>query len=419
MKVLHAHPGTGIFVRQTAFAYYEHNMLEKFCTTFIAHKEYFLSNFLKKIAPSLEKDIEKKAISEIPFEKIKTYPYRELIRLFASRYASTETTDKVWEWAENSYDRWVAGQIKKSNIEIFHGYEHCSLAALKAANSKQIMCVYEQPSVYYKSFDKIIDKLFKEENEFKKQYNNLFSSDLSKERNQRREEELHLASTIICNSTFTKNSFPAIYQQKAQVIPLAFPKPKQQSDSRENIDKVIFAISGNISYLKGAHHVLRVWKKLDKIFSNVELRIIGTYLLDDKEKQELPPSVKFYDRLAHQEYMNFIKEVSIFVSFTYSDGFGMVISEAMANGIPVIATPNCMALDFIEHNENGWIVPVGDQEALLQQMKWCVENKHLIENTSRKALETAEKWQWEDYRNKVAETIKHQYLLYEETKNRK
>ena len=419
MKVLHAHPSTGIFVRQTALAYYQKDILEKFCTTFISHEKYFVSNLIRKIAPSLEKELERKTVKELPFEKIQTYPYKELIRLFASRYLSETTTDKIWEWAELSFDRWVASQLKSSEIHALHTYEHCSLAAFKAAKKKQVMCIYEQPSVYYQTFDNIIQRLFEEEKGFKNAYQHLFVSELSKKRNQRRENELELADTIICNSSFTKNSFPATYQNKAQVVPLGFPTPTQQIERTSKIDKVIFAISGNISYLKGTHHILRVWRRIHKNFPTAELRVIGTYLLDDKERQDLPPSIKFYQRLAHQEYLDFIKEIDIFISFSYADGFGMVISEAMAKGIPVIATPNSMALDFIQHNQNGWIVPVGDEEALLQQMKWCVENKHLIPKIGYEALETAKKWQWEDYRKKIAETVQNQSLLYNERKNKK
>ncbi len=418
MKVLHANSGVSSFIRQTALAYQEEEILSYFLTTFITHQDYFLSNAIGKVLPSIKPELQKKAISEIPFEKIKTYPYKELLRLFATRYTNSVITDKVFAWAEYSFGKWVANQVEKLDIDIVHSYEYTSLEILKSAKKKGVMSIYEQPSVYYKTFEQIIERLFKEEKSFKNEYQSLFSSPLSRKRNERREQELQLANFIICNSTFTKNSFSSVYREKVEVIPLGFPLPKAVEKNR-NTDKIVFVMSGNISYLKGSHHVLRIWKRVHELFPNAELRVIGTYLLDDKEKQELPSSVQFYNRLAHQDYLDFIKETDVFISFTYSDGFGMVISEAMSKGIPVIATPNCMALDFIEHQKNGFIVPIGEEEALFNQIKWCVENKYLLPKIGQEALETAKKWQWEDYRKKITEVVQNQFLLYNERKNNK
>ncbi len=418
MKVLHANSGAGSFIRQTALAYHEEEILSYFLTTFISHQDYFLSNLIGRIAPNIKNELQKKEIPEIPFNKIKTYPYKELLRLFSSRYANVVLTDKVFNWAEHSFGKWVANQINQLNIDVVHSYEYSSLEILEQAKQNGVMSIYEQPSVYYKTFEQIIEHLFKEEKTFKEEYQSLHSSSLSKKRNQRREQEIQLADLIICNSTFTKNSFPSIYKNKVAVIPLGFPIPlKTVKDS--DSDKVIFVMSGNISYLKGSHHVLRIWRKVDELFPNAELRVIGTYLLDEKEKQDLPSSIKFYARLAHQEYLDFINQADVFISFTYADGFGMVISEAMSKGIPVITTQNSMAPDFIVHQKNGWIVPVGEEEALLNQMRWCVENKHSLPKIGYEALQTAKKWQWEDYRKRTAEVVKNQFLMHNEQKKSK
>ena len=71
MRVLHAHPVPSPFTKHTALGYYEENMLEKFLTTFISHKDYFLSSAIMKAIPYLKRDIERKALEKLPFEKIK------------------------------------------------------------------------------------------------------------------------------------------------------------------------------------------------------------------------------------------------------------------------------------------------------------------------------------------------------------
>ena len=49
-----------------------------------------------------------------------------------------------------------------------------------------------------------------------------------------------------------------------------------------------------------------------------------------------------------------------------SDVWGLVINEAMAQGLPVITTDQCVAgLELVENGINGYIVPVSDNEALV------------------------------------------------------
>src|SRR6185436_950887 len=48
------------------------------------------------------------------------------------------------------------------------------------------------------------------------------------------------------------------------------------------------------------------------------------------------------------------------------DGWGLVVPEGLAAGLPTIATDRMgAALEFVENGRNGWLIPAGDEEALL------------------------------------------------------
>lgn len=424
MKVLHAHPNSGIFIRQTALAYLENDMLEKFLTTFIAHKDYFLSNAILKVVPSLKKQLERKAIHELPFDKIRTYPYKEILRLVASRYTSTILTDKVFEWAEYSFDKWVANQLDNSLIEAVHTYEHAAMATLKVAKTKGIFTIYEQPSQHYSFFAPIVVEQLKKYPQLTSDETNLLVNEKSTYRNRRRDEELAHSDLILCNSSFTKRTLinASIDAQKIQVVPHGFPQTIDKSyvDSKTlNNRPVIFLNAGTQNLRKGIHLLYNAWRKASFSPQQAELWLIGKNMLPAELTKDLGKNIKIKDSIPREELMKLYKEADVFVLPTLADGFAMVISEAMSQGVPVITTQNSMAPDFIEHKKNGWIVPVGEEEALLQQMKWCVENKHLLSKIGYEALQTAKKWQWEDYRKKIAETVQNQFLLYNERKKNK
>ena len=88
----------------------------------------------------------------------------------------------------------------------------------------------------------------------------------------------------------------------------------------------------------------------------------------------------------------FIKKSDIFVHTSLFEGFGNIILEAMACGVPVIAT-DCPfgPREIINSGENGVLVPVSDEGALAKALKMVLENKEagkrLVENAHKRVLE--------------------------------
>lgn len=432
VKVIHAHPGAGIFVRQSALSYLENDMLEYFLTTFVSHEKYFLSNFITKVVPQIKRDISRKAIDELPFEKLKLYPYKELIRLFASRYTSPMVIHRIWEWAELAFDSWVANVIaqesKKQQIDAIHVYEHAALSSLQKAKQKGIFTIFEQASQHHSFFAPIAKQQLEKYPELKSDETNILVDTKYDKYNQRKDKELQLADLVICNSSFTKRTLIAatIDEKKIQVIPHGFPKilTELNTDSKSNLGAtkqkpVIFLNAGTQNLRKGVHLLYNAWRKANFSSQEAELWLIGRSSLPKSLTEDLQGNVKIKDSIPRDELMQLYKEADVFVLPTLADGFAMVISESMSQGVPVITTQNSMAPDFITHQKNGWIVPAGDEDALLQQMKWCVENRHLLPKIGYEAIQIAKNWQWEDFRQKTATTVKEQILIYNEQKRTK
>jgi glycosyltransferase involved in cell wall biosynthesis len=88
------------------------------------------------------------------------------------------------------------------------------------------------------------------------------------------------------------------------------------------------------------------------------------------------------------------------------EGFGMVISEAMSQGTPVITTINTGGKDFIEHGKNGWLVAPGDANAIAQIIENIIDRPDQLKQISQNAKLTAMQRPWSKYASEIADFTK-------------
>lgn len=81
------------------------------------------------------------------------------------------------------------------------------------------------------------------------------------------------------------------------------------------------------------------------------------------------------------------RSAHLFVLPTLSDGFAITQLEAMAHGLPVIATPNCGAV--VTPGSDGLIVPAGDAEALAAAIVGLDDDRPRLEEMGRMAVSKA------------------------------
>ena len=88
------------------------------------------------------------------------------------------------------------------------------------------------------------------------------------------------------------------------------------------------------------------------------------------------------------------------------EGFGMVVTEAMSQGTPVLTTNRTCGVNFIENGENGWIVNAADVEQLQIVIQSIIDNRERLADIGRKAMRTAEQRPWLRYEEELSSKIK-------------
>ena len=416
MKIVVSNPSVPPHVKQTVMAYQEAGYLDHFYTSFFEHPNNVFSAALKKIK-SLEKEINRRSFHELPIDKFVSRPIPELLRSIASRKLGPIAADRIWEWSELGFDNWVAKNLHP-NIDAVHTYEHAALSTLKKAKELYIFSIYEQPSQHHAFFDAIVKQQTHLYPELKTDGADLLVNYKAIKRNARRDEELALASLIICNSTFTKRTLIAggIDPQKIAVIPLAFPPVIQYEKTVSGKKPMIFIYAGNQSLRKGSHLLYQAWRNCNFSADEAELWLIGKMQLPQHLRDDFPGKVVIKENIPHDELMALYQRADVFVLPTLADGFGMVITEAMSQGIPVIASENCCGPDVIEHGKDGWIIPAGDIDHLSTQMQWCVANPQQVTASGNAAKQKAANWQWPQYRKKLAEIVSDKWQQFKQEK---
>jgi len=154
--------------------------------------------------------------------------------------------------------------------------------------------------------------------------------------------------------------------------------------------------AGTFSLRKGAHHLLEAWRLL-RAGGKARLHVYGQPQLPPRQGAAALDDVIFHGSVAHPVLFAAYRSADVLVFPTLSDGFGMVVTEAMAHGLPVITTDKAGAADLVSP-DNGLIVPAADPRALADALQWCLDNREGLRAMRFHALDTARRRQWPDYR---------------------
>ena len=100
-----------------------------------------------------------------------------------------------------------------------------------------------------------------------------------------------------------------------------------------------------------------------------------------------------------------MREHDVLVFPSLFEGFGLVITEAMSQGTPVITTDRTAGPDLITHGENGWLIKAGSTEDLQQAIEALIGKPDVIAANGRAAMETAKKRPWEKYGQELSDAI--------------
>lgn len=186
---------------------------------------------------------------------------------------------------------------------------------------------------------------------------------------------------------------------------------------RETRTKRIVCV-GRLSEEKNQRLLIDAFAEIANEFPNYKVEFYGDGPLKEEltkhiEELEMQDRIQLMGR--KDQVQEYIKDAACFVLPSNSEGMPNALLEAMALGIPSIATdcPIGGSAFIVDHNENGILIPMNDREALKTALRKCLTDKAFADRIAQKAKDVIHDFdvehvckEWEAYLLEVQRGIK-------------
>ncbi len=403
-KIIISHPTGNENTRHAVLALCKTEMLAAFITCIAC----LPGNIYYKLAnlPGLS-EFKKRSFDPCLSKYIIIYPFRELLRLLKRKikFIPTVTVDDVY----HHIDRKVKMYIGKHSVDGVYAYDDGALETFRYAKDKGVKCFFDLPIVHWRCYQSLLVDEAKRNPEWAETLG-VFGD--SKEKLARKDNELLLADRVFVASSFTKDSiqkyFPYKLNAAINVIPYGFPDV-YEGRTYEAVDnrKLRFLYVGRLSQSKGLSYLFDAVKQFE---NEIELTIIGLNSYPDCKVLQSNLAVhKYLGPKPHDKVLEEMRKADVLIFPSLFEGFGMVITEAMSQGTPVIATNRTCAVDVIRNGLNGWVVEAGSVLSLANAIRDVISRKRELKEIGRKAMETASRRPWSCYENELSNAIRQQF----------
>ena len=404
--IIQSHPTGNANVRQTALALCEAELMAEFWTC----TSWNPDSLIARLLPSrLQKQLARRTFAPQIRAKTHTFPWREMMRLAAPKlklqaFTMHETGFFSVDAVYRSLDERVARRLEHlDGIRGVWAPEDGALESFRAAKKRGIKCLYDLPIGYWKAGHQI----FREEIERQPQWaQTLTGMADSAKKLARKDEEIRLADAIFVASSFTRETLRTFGDLTIPtfLVPYGAPAAMETAPiSKSASEPLRILFVGSLSQRKGLSYLLEAVEKLGK---HAQLTLIG-----QKTGGECVPldaalaRHRYIPSLPHGEILHEMREHDVLVFPSLFEGFGLVIPEAMSQGLPVITTSHTGGPDIICDGEDGFIVPVRDADAIFQRLESLLEPQLLLDMKIA-AWKKAQQLSWATYRNSQASAVK-------------
>jgi starch synthase len=400
------HPTGSQFARHAVIALHRAGLLSEFWTCISWNSRSILNAVMPK---SLVSELQRRSFPGLDNDIIRTQPITEMGRLALQRIGKIARFKMLSDQFSSDHvnqrlDQAVAKRLLRArNFGAVYSYEDIALRSFLAAKEKQLTCVYDLPTNYWRSYREIM----REESERLPEWaNTLGGRHDSLEKLEQKDRELGLADLIVVASSFTQKSL-SLYPDKltAPIVRIPYGAPPVSAPRRVTLRteplRILFV--GRLVQDKGIAYLLDATQRLEHPY---RLTLLGRPI-------SVPPALEraltrhhWIPSLAHAEVLRLMREHDVLVFPSLSEGFGLVLLEAMSQGLVVVTTHNTAGTDIIADGIDGSLVPLRSVPAIVEILTKLSQDRDLLVAMSRAAQEKARIFSWARYEEEIVVALR-------------
>ncbi|MEO8276031.1 MAG: glycosyltransferase family 4 protein [Thermoanaerobaculia bacterium] len=400
MTILFGHPTGNPNSHHSALAHFESGNLEAFCVAWMPSAKTVQG--LRRIALGRRSFARLERRQFAPLELAPTVQGRagewRRLALRAFGFGDEGLSYEANDWLM----RTMARECHRPRVTAVHAYEDCAAWQFEEAKRLGKACIYDLPIGYYPAWEATQRELARTYSDW------LPARGLSASRHVRplqKLREMELADLVIAPSSFVERTVREFHPEKRIArapygVDLDFWRPR----TRVEVDRPIrFLYAGQISLRKGIPLLLDAWSRAG--LRDASLTLVGTWQLSEIKRSRLPEGVVVLPPCSSEALRELYRESDVFLFPSFFEGFGLVLLEAMACGLPILATEATAAPDLV-NDAWGRTYARESIEALVEHLRWFVANRDRLTEMAVAARSRAEEFTWSGYRAAVAGAVK-------------
>ncbi|HXN12299.1 MAG TPA: glycosyltransferase family 4 protein [Candidatus Acidoferrales bacterium] len=338
-------------------------------------------------------------VDGMPKDKVSTFPWLMAPAMVANRFGFNRVRDGLNFPMIETFDRWMAERL--APCDVFHCLSSFGLQSHRAARSRHgALTVCDRGSAHIEFQDEIMREEFAR---FGARFPGIDARLVEREL-----EEYAFCDLIFVPSSFAMRTFTGkgVPRDKLRLNPYGVDLTMfHRAPKRDRKFRVLFA--GTVTLRKGLPYLFEAMAGLEHY--DVELCVVGSL-----EAEMRPIMAKYEGRfrylgaVARAELHKHYSQASVLVLPSIEEGLALVQAQAMACGVPVIATENTGAADLFTDGMEGFIVPIRDAGAIREKLLTLYENPTMREQMGEAALARVRKiGGWNDYGERAADYYRH------------
>ena len=404
--LLFTHPTGNANVRHAALGLFRAGLLEEFWTCLNYRAPARLDNLLPaRVAAQLRRRAYPSELAAV----IHTRPFREAIRLVAPGFgfpglvrheSGRFSVDAVYR----ALDRAVARRLQQRFFRAIYAYEDGAQFSFLEARRRGVCTLYDLPIGYWRAARTLLLDEADREPEWAA---TLTGNRDSAAKTERKDAELALADVVFVASSFTRRTLGEAsgFKGTVVVVPYGAPTflPPAPATPPAPAKKLRVLFVGSLGQRKGLSYLFAACRQ---VRAAITLTVIGRKPLEpcavlDRELA----AVRWIPSCPHEQILQEMAAHDVFVFPSLFEGFGLVLMEALAMGLPVITTPHTAGPDLIHEGVEGFIVPIRDSVVIAERLELLHREPDRLAEMSRAARRRAREFSWAGYEETLAACV--------------